>query len=390
MYTGKGGVGKTTLSAATALKCAELGYKTIVISTDSAHSLADSFNVSLGDDAKKICDNLHALEVNVNYELKHSWGKIQAFVSEFLKWRGFDEFMAEEFAIFPGMDELFSLLKLKEFYETKSFDVIIIDCAPTASTLRMLSFPDVIGWYMEKFFHIERRIVKGIRPIVTRVSSIPIPQDEVYYSIEQLYHKIGGTKELLTNPDSCSVRIVINLEKMVIKESQRIYTYLNLFNFPIDLVFANRVIPEEAKNPFFKNWISLQEKYLKLAEESFRPLPIFKLPLYDGEISGLTSLAKMAQDVFADKDPSKVYSREKTLDIMKYDAGYIMSLKLPFFSRKDVDIWTRGDELTIQLRNYKRNILLPSTLANLQLKEARLEGYILKIYFGGNENAKEN
>ncbi len=389
LYTGKGGVGKTTLSAATALRCAELGYKTIVISTDAAHSLADSFNINLEEVPKKVYPNLYALEINVNYELKHNWGKIQAFMSEFLKWRGFDELMAEEFAIFPGMEELFSLLKLKEFYETGDFKVIIIDCAPTASTLRMLSFPDVMGWYMEKFFHIERKIVKGIRPIVKRVSNIPIPKDDVYYSIEELYNKIGGTKELLTNPEISSARIVINLEKMVIKESQRINTYLNLFDFPVDAVFVNRILPSEAKNPYFNNWISTQQKYLQIAEDSFKPLPLFKLPLYKNEISGLDSLATMAQEVFSDKNPTEIFCREKALDITKQDSGYLMSLKLPFFNRKDLDVWTREDELTVQIKNYKRNILLPSTLANLELKHALLEGDILKIYFGGEKNAKE-
>lgn len=390
LYTGKGGVGKTTLSAATALRCAELGYKTIVISTDAAHSLSDSFNINLQEVPKKVSPNLYALEINVNYELKHNWGKIQAFMSEFLKWRGFDELMAEEFAIFPGMEELFSLLKLKEFYENEDFKVIIIDCAPTASTLRMLSFPDAIGWYMEKFFHLERRIIKGIRPIVQRISNFPLPKDEVYYSIEELYQKIGGTKELLTNPDISSVRIVINLEKMVIKESQRINTYLNLFNFPVDAVFANRVIPAKISAPFFKNWISLQQKYFKLAEESFRPLPIFKLNLYKQEIAGIKSLTKMAHEIFQDKDPTAIYCREKILDIVKQDSGYLMSLKLPFFNRKDFNIWIRDDELTVQIKNYKRNILLPSTLANLKLKDAQLEGNKLKIYFGGEDNAQKN
>jgi arsenite-transporting ATPase len=240
LYTGKGGVGKTTISAATAVRCAELGHKTIVMSTDPAHSLADSLDCKIGVKPKKMSENLVAEEINVHEELKKNWGRIQTYIKKFLKSRGFEDLMAEEFAVFPGMEELFSLLKLREYAENESYEVAIIDCAPTASTVRMLSVPDVIRWYMDRFFDIERRIVKTVRPIAERITKVPFPTDDVYDSVEELFHKVEGMKDILTDSKKASIRLVFNPEKMVIKESQRAYSYLNLFGFTVDAVIANR------------------------------------------------------------------------------------------------------------------------------------------------------
>jgi len=388
LYTGKGGVGKTSVSAATAIKCAKLGYKTLVLSTDSAHSLADSLEMEIGNGLVKVADNLYAEEVNVNYELKVNWGKIQSFVTKFLHHRGFDELIAEEFAIFPGMEELFSILKLKEYEEQEVFDVAIIDCAPTGSTARMLSFPDIIEWYMEKFFHLQRRIVKTIRPIAERIVKVPLPTDDVYFSMEELYRKIDGMKEILTNPKQSSVRIVFNAEKMVIKESQRILTYLNLFNFPVDAAIANRLIPAEVGDSFFAQWKEIEAQYLRLAEESFKPLPIFKAHLSHREMVGREMLEQLADEIFQDKDPAAIFSKKKPMTVQKVKDGYLLIIPLAHGNKKDLNLWVRGDELTIILKNYRRNILLPRTISSLPLKEARFEGDELKIIFGGEKHDK--
>jgi len=386
LYTGKGGVGKTTIAAATGIRLAELGYKTLVMSTDAAHSLADAFDLELGPTPKEVVKNLFLEEVDVNYELKVNWGKIRGFIAEFLRHRGFEDLAAEEFAIFPGMEELFSLLKLKEYYEREEYEVGVIDCAPTGNTLRMLSFPDVIGWYMEKFFHIQRRIVKTIRPVAERIIHAPLPTDDVYYSVEELYLKIDGVNEILTDPDISSVRIVFNPEKMVIKESQRILTYLNLFHIPIDSVYANRILPEE-KSPFIEKRKKIQEEYLKLAEEAFSPLPIFYAPFYEEEMIGAKLLSKMAKEMFGDRDPAEIFSKERPVIYEKTEEGYTMSLRLPSVKKEDIEILSRGDELIIQIKNVKRNILLPRSLSGMKVGGARFEGDILRISFlGGDEN----
>ena len=382
LYTGKGGVGKTTISAATAVRCAELGYKTIVMSTDPAHSLADSLNCKIGDKPKKVAENLTAEEINVNEELRTNWGRIQKYITKFLKSRGFEDLMAEEFAVLPGMEELFSLLKLKSYAENKSYDVAIIDCAPTASTVRMLSMPDVIRWYMDKFFDIERRIVKTVRPIAERIAKIPLPTDDVYDSVENLFHKVEGMKDVLTDPKNASIRLVFNPEKMVIKESQRAYSYLNLFGFTVDSVIANRVYPEEISDPYFDRWREVQKKYLAEAKNVFDPLPMFMGKLFDREMVGRKLLHSLADDIFGDTDPAKVFYDKSPIKMRQIDSKYVMTIHLPGTQKKDLDIWAAGDELIIEVGNYRRNILLPRSLAQREVVEAKFRGDDLNIVFG--------
>jgi len=382
LYTGKGGVGKTTISAATAVRCAELGHKTIVMSTDPAHSLADSLNCKIGGKPKKIADNLTAEEINVNEELKTNWGRIQKYITKFLKSRGFEELIAEEFAVLPGMEELFSLLKMKSYSEEEAYEVAIIDCAPTASTVRMLSMPDVIRWYMDRFFDIERRIIKTVRPIAERIASIPLPTDDVYDSVEDLFHKVEGMKDVLTDPKNASVRLVFNPEKMVIKESQRAYSYLNLFGFTVDSVIANRIYPDEIDDPYFDRWRTVQRKYLDEAKDIFDPLPIFEGKLFDREMVGRKLLHDLAIDIFGETDPAEVFSEEPPIRTKQVGSKYVMSIHLPGTQKKDLNIWAAGEELIIEVGNYRRNILLPRSLARREVVEAKFEGNDLKIVFG--------
>jgi len=381
LYTGKGGVGKTTISAATAVRCAELGHKTIVMSTDPAHSLADSLDRKLGVKPKKIADNLTAEEINVNAELKTNWGRIQKYIAKFLKSRGFEDLIAEEFAVLPGMEELFSLLKLKSYAESESYDVAIIDCAPTASTVRMLSMPDVIRWYMDRFFDIERRIIKTVRPIAERIAKIPLPTDDVYDSVEDLFHKVEGMKDILSDPKKASVRLVFNPEKMVIKESQRAYSYLSLFGFTVDSVIANRIYPTEIEDPYFDRWRAVQKKYMAEAKTLFDPLPMFSGKLFDREMVGLKLLHELADDIFGDTDPAKVFYKQPPITTKQVDGRYKMSIHLPGTEKKDLNVWVAGEELIIEIGSYRRNIILPRSMADCEVVEAKFKGDTLNIIF---------
>ena len=382
LYTGKGGVGKTTISAATAVRCAELGYNTIVMSTDPAHSLGDSLNCKIGSKPKKIAENLTAEEINVNEELKVNWGHIQGYVTTFLKSRGFDDLIAEEFAVFPGMEELFSLLKLKGYADEDDYDVAIIDCAPTASTVRMLSMPDVIRWYMDRVFNIERKIIKTVRPIAERIGNFPLPGDDVFESVEDLFHRIEDMKDVLSDPEKASVRLVFNAEKMVIKESQRAYSYLNLFGFTVDSVIANRIYPDEIDDVYFERWRKTQKKHLAEARSIFDPLPLFKGKLFDREMIGRKLLHELAIDIFGETDPAQVFFKEPPIRTKQVDSNYVMSIHLPGTSKADLDIWAAGEELIIKVGSYRRNILLPRSLAERYIVEAKFKGDDLNIVFG--------
>jgi arsenite-transporting ATPase len=390
LYTGKGGVGKTSMSAATAVHISEMGYKTIVLSTDMAHSLSDSFDVDIGYGLKRIEKNLWAQEINVTKELMKNWGALQEFVIKFLKYQGFEDVMAEEFSIFPGMEELFSLLKLMDYVEEQKYDVAIIDCAPTASTIRMLSFPDILEWYMSRLFHIERKLMKAVRPVAKRVTKMPLPQDEVYSSIEELYYRIDSLKDILSDSKTSTTRIVMNPEKMVIKESQRVYTYLSLFGLSVDCIIMNRIIPDGVQDAHFKRWKTVQKKHMELAQECFSPLPIFEVGLQDTEVVGVKLLKKLARSTFGKKDPTRVFFTGKPMEISEEGDEYVIKLMLPFASKKDAEVWVKGEEIIISLGSFRRNIFLPRSLVGLAIKEAKLTGGYLKIRFTGSEEGGES
>ena len=382
LYTGKGGVGKTSISSATAIRCADLGYKTLVMSTDAAHSLSDSLEFALGDEPTEVGEKLFGLEIDVEEELKKNWGRIQAFIKKNLvRTAGFTDVIAEEFAVFPGMEELFSLLKLKHFYETEAFDVAIVDCAPTAGTIRMLSFPDIAEWYMEKIFNVERRIMKFVRPVVNPMVDVELPADDVFANIEQLYGRLEGMKDILSNENTSSIRLVMNPEKMVIRESQRAYAYLCLFGFPVDAAVVNRVFPDGLGGAHLEKWRSIQAGYMKEVEEAFGPLPIMPCHFQQEEVVGRRLLSEMATNLFGDRDPTQIYREEQPLSIGQNNGRYEVSLRLPFTTKDDVDVWIHADELVIRIRNYKRHILLPRALATRDIGEARFEGDRLCVRF---------
>jgi len=315
LFTGKGGVGKTSIAAATAHRCAELGYKTMIYSTDAAHSLSDSFNKEIGKKKVSISRNLYAQEIDVNEELKKNWGPIKDFIQQFLKHRGFENVIADELAVFPGMEEVFSMLELKERYVENFFDVIIIDCAPTGETLRLLAGPDIAKWYMEKIFTIERTVFKAVRPLAQHFVDMPLPGEDVFDSMESLYKNLVGIKDVLTDREVSSIRIVLNPEKMVIRESQRAYTFLNLFGYMVDAVIVNRLLPREVKDPYYGEWKKIQKTYMKEIRSSFHPLPILSSRLWNKEIIGLALLSKMAEEIYGDDDPSQIYYKERPIEV---------------------------------------------------------------------------
>ncbi len=381
LYTGKGGVGKTTLSAATALRSAELGHKTLAISTDGAHSLGDSFDKAIDSDPTLIADKLYAQEINVHQELQNYWGTIHAYISQVLRKQGLNDLVAQELAILPGMEELFNLLKLQEYAGTGEFDVVVVDCAPTAATARLLSLPDVLRWYMERFFPVERKILKAVRPIAEKITQFPLPQDDVYASVEDLYWRIEKIHKLLTGADT-SIRLVIQPEKMVIKEAQRAYASLSLFGYRVDAVVANRVFPSEWNNPALKKWVAIQKRHLKDAKDRFDPLPLLFSPYFEEEIVGLPLLSQMSHALFGDKDPTAIFYNENPIDIRPVNEDYLVSILLPGTDKEDLKLWVKGDELIIQLKETRRHIFLPHTLAKLQLKKAALQDGRFQVTFG--------
>jgi arsenite-transporting ATPase len=385
LYSGKGGVGKTSLSAATAVRSAELGRKTLVVSTDSAHSLADALDREVGGVPTRIAPNLEALEVDVNRELTSHWGVIHEWMTKFMTVRGVADAVAEEMAILPGLEELFSLLKVKAFADEQRYEVVIIDCAPTGETVRMLAVPEVLNFYFTRIFPIQRTVVRSVRPVAKRITDIPIPEDDVFAAVHALYGQMQGLGALLQDPTTSSIRVVLNPERMVIKESQRLYTYLNLFGFPVDCVVANRVLPEEARSQYFDRWFEIQKGYLAEAREAFDPLPFYEARLFDREMIGVELLSEFARHVFGDGDPTAVLHRERPVEVKKEGKGYALYIRLPFAHKDEIQVWTRGDDLVVQVANQRRNIVLPRTLASRAITSAGFEEQRLRVAFGAKE-----
>jgi arsenite-transporting ATPase len=378
LFTGKGGVGKTTVAAATAIKTAKLGYKTLIISTDPAHSLADSFQKELNPYPTKIDEKLYGMEVNVEYELEKHWNTIKDYLALFFKSQGINDVVAEELAIFPGFDELASLLHLLNYYERKKYDVIILDCAPTGETLRLLSVPEVAKWYMNRFFGIERKVLKLVKPIAEPLIDVPLPSDEVLDKIQDLYVRIGRLKEILEE-ENTTVRIVMNPEKMVIKESERAFTYLNLFGYAVDCIIVNKIFPMQA-GKYFAKWLEIQEAYLREIEEKF-PIPIFRIPFKSSEVVG-EILYEFAEELYNGKDPAAIFYHEKPVKVEREGEKFVLLLKAPFVAKKNLKLFKRGEELIIMTDRWKRVIFLPQSLALREPSGASFKNGELKITFG--------
>ncbi|PSO52933.1 MAG: arsenic-transporting ATPase [Cyanobacteria bacterium QH_1_48_107] len=385
LMTGKGGVGKTSMAAATGLRCAELGYKTLVLSTDPAHSLADSFDQEMGHEPQQVRSHLWGAELDALKELEGNWGAVKRYISEVLQARGLEGVQAEELAILPGMDEIFGLVRMKRHYDEGNFDVLIIDSAPTGTALRLLSIPEVGGWYMRRFYKPLQGISTALRPVVEPIfkpiAGFSLPNQEVMDAPYDFYQEIEGLEQILTDNNQTSVRLVTNPEKMVIKESSRAHAYLSLYNVATDLVVANRIIPEEVSDPFFQRWKENQRVYRQEIQENFHPLPIKEVPLYSEEMCGLEALERLKETLYAEEDPTRVYYNEETIKVIQNNDEYSLELYLPGIEKDKIQLNQTGDELNIRIGNHRRNLVLPQALAALQSSGAKMEGDYLKISF---------
>jgi arsenite-transporting ATPase len=383
--TGKGGVGKTSVAAATGLRCAELGYKTLVLSTDPAHSLADSFDLEMGHEPRKVKDNLWGAELDALMELEGNWGAVKRYITEVLQARGLDGVQADELAILPGMDEIFGLVRMKRHYDDGEYDVLIIDSAPTGTALRLLSLPEVGGWYMRKFYKPFQGMSAALRPLVEPIfrpiAGFSLPNNEVMDAPYEFYEQIEALEKVLTDNTQTSVRLITNPEKMVIKESLRAHAYLSLYNVSTDLVVANRIIPESVTDPFFKRWKENQEQYRQEIHDNFKPLPVKEVPLYSEEMCGLAALERLKETLYKDEDPAQVYYKENTVRIVQEGNNYSLQLYLPGIPKEQIQLNKTGDELNIRIGNHRRNLVLPQALAALQPTGAKMEEDYLKIKF---------
>ncbi|MCL1469927.1 TRC40/GET3/ArsA family transport-energizing ATPase [Argonema antarcticum] len=385
LMTGKGGVGKTSVAAATGLRCAELGYKTLVLSTDPAHSLADSFDMELGHDPRPIRPNLWGAELDALVELEQNWGAVKRYITQVLQARGLEGVQAEELAILPGMDEIFGLVRMKRHYDEGEYDVLIIDSAPTGTALRLLSLPEVSGWYMRRFYKPLQGISVALRPLVEPffrpIAGFSLPDKEVMDAPYEFYEQIEALEKILTNNALTSVRLVTNPEKMVIKESLRAHAYLSLYNVATDLIIANRIIPEEVTDPFFKRWKENQQQYRQEIHDNFLPLPVKEVPLFSEEMCGLAALERLKDMLYPDEDPAQVYYKETTLRVVQDKNQYTLELYLPGIAKDQIQLSKTGDELNIRIGNHRRNLVLPQALAALQPAGAKMEDDYLKIKF---------
>ena len=380
LYTGKGGVGKTSVAAATALKAARSGKKVLVMSTDPAHSLADAFDAEIGPDPKEMATGLWAQEMDHTSMIEESWGEIQGYMHSVFEWQGVDTLAAEELAMLPGMDELFGLMMVRRHHREDEYDALILDAAPTGETLKLLSLPDHMSWYVEKFLPIQRRAAKLVRPFANRTKSLPpLPQDSVFAAGQRFYEAIASVQEILTDRENASVRLVANAEKMVVAEARRAYTYLNLYDYGVDAVVVNRLLPESVEDPYFGRWREAQERHMRTIEESFSPIPILTARLFDREIFGFEALAALGEDVFEKTEPLDVLFRERTHDIVKNGDGYEVVFHLPLADKRAVDLSKKGAELSVEVGGYRRNILLPDALARLSASGASFEGDVLRV-----------
>jgi arsenite-transporting ATPase len=388
LFTGKGGVGKTSVAAATAVQCARAGYRTVVMSTDPAHSLGDSFDLELGADLTPISKHLWAHEVSSLHEMQRHWAKLHEYAVEVFSTQGLDEVVAEEVANPPGMDEIASLMWIKHYAQRDEHDVLIVDCAPTGETLQLLTFPDAAKWWLDKIYPWERRAMRVARPVLQPMMGIPLPSDEVYASLKDLLMDLGGMRKVLTDPAVTTVRIVLNLEKMVVKEAKRAFSYLSLFGYVTDAVIVNRLLPGELKDEFFKKWQAIHKRYEAEVEQSFAGIPILNVPLFDQEVVGEKMLLRMAQATYGERDPAEHFATSSPQRIDKEGSDYVLTLKVPFMDRSEVDLSRHNGELYVTVGNYRREISLPRVLAKRETAGATIQDGELRVRFARRPEAK--
>lgn len=377
LFTGKGGVGKTTTAAATALHAAKQGYKTLVISTDPAHSLSDALDVELQPEPTPVAPNLWGQEFDVYYSMKKYWGNMRELMRTIFRWQGVDHIVAEELSVLPGMEEGSAFLWIDKYYTEKAYDVLVIDSAPTGETLTLLSLPQVTQSWLTKAFPGQKFAVKTIGGFVRRTMDIPL--DKGYEELEALFGKLEKVQQVLVNPTITSIRLVANPERMVIQEAKRAYTYLQLYGYNVDAVVVNRVIPTGEGGTLFANYLTAQQDHLLDIEESFDPLPIFQVPHQGQEVFGLELLERIGETIYTDLDPTVVFHNESPFEVSETEKAYIIKIKLPFIDSDEFEVEKYGDELVITLNNRRKNVFLPRFANFLKLTDYQLEGPWLKV-----------
>lgn len=384
LVTGKGGVGKTTVAAATALSAADHGYRTLVTSTDPAHSLGDAFDVALQDEPVDVVDNLQAQQIDTQKQLEKHWGTIREHMMSVFGWGGVDGLEAEEFLVFPGMDELFALLGVNEHARSGRYDVIVVDCAPTAETLRLLSLPEVLSWYFERVLPGQRKIMRAARPVLSRITEMPMPEDDVFAAAQAVFFGIEQVKELLGNPEITSARLVMNPEKMVIDEARRTYTYLGLFGYGVDGVVVNRVLPGEISDPYFTKWLEIQKIHLDTVDAAFRDVPRLRLRLFDDEMVGVEQLRKMAAELYETGDPIADYTATSPFRVLDEDGMIVLEMDVPFVEKSEIDVFRHGVELYVEVGPYRRSFVLPDSLQRRDIAKASFDESVLRVAFNAD------
>lgn len=387
LFTGKGGVGKTTTAAATALRCADAGQRTIVLSTDPAHSLADAFGVPLGDHAVEIVPGLWGQQLDAQARMEDTWQEIQSWLLEVFQWAGVAAIEAEELSVIPGLDEIFALSDIKAYAESGEWDVVVVDCAPTAETLRLLSLPEILRWYMDRVFPMSRKVNKVVSPLLGRVVGLPVPGDEVFGSAAQFYDRLDGVRELLTDTSRTSVRLVVNPERLVVAEARRTYTYLSLFGYRVDAVVANRLLPEAITDPWFQEWKARHAEHLTSIEDGFAPLPILRAELASDELVGVDALRAFAGHLYADLDPAAVLHPGEPLQVVAKGTGFELTVELPFADKEELELGRRDDELLIRVGSHRRALLLPDSLRRREVRAASLRDGKLRVTFAGEADS---
>jgi len=389
LYTGKGGVGKTSVAAATARRCAAAGLRTVVLSTDPAHSLSDALEDQLGGEPTEIGENLWGQEVQAQEQMETHWEAVGGWLGELLAERGVDRISAEELTVPPGMDELFSLLQIKRHYEEERFECVIVDCAPTGETLRLLSFPDVAKWWLEKVFPWERRLMAAARPFARGLLDVPLPDDAVFDDVERLVRNLVAMNGILRDRSTTSVRLVMNPDRMVVKESMRTFTYLNLYGYLTDAVVVNRVLPEQAGGGYFAAWREAQSEHMELVRSAFSPVPILTAPWFPREVVGPEALDELGEVLFGADDASAVLHEELSQELSSDNGSATLRLALPFAERGDIDLKKVGLEVIVRVGAQKRTIILPPAMATYATTGARFEDGALQVFFARGDDGQD-
>lgn len=375
LFTGKGGVGKTTLSAATGAYLSTRGKKVIVISVDPAHSLSDVFETEIGPKPREIAPNLFAQEIDVYYSVEKFWGKLQEYLKSLLRWQGVDSILAEEIAILPGMEEVCCFLWINKHFEESLFEVIIVDSAPTGETLRLLSLPDAASWWVSKILPLQKKVMKFVRPAASLITDMPFPEDETYDALEDLFRQVYNLYHTLQNPEISSVRLVTNPEKMVLKETEKAYTYLHLFGFKVDGIFLNKTPLPGTKEH------EIQQKYVEMIQKTFNPTPVFMIPYLKEEILGFEKLKTLGQLIYQEKDPAQIFYRDKPFEILEQNQKVILRLYLKEIPGEIPEIYKSEEELIIRIKNFKKHFYLPRSLVIREISEARVKDSTIEIVF---------